>query len=466
MHSGGQAAIWWVRRDLRLADNPALRSAIDDGEAVLPVFVLEPTLMASAGQPRRAWLIAALHILDRDLRDIGGHGLSIARGDPAAVVPRLAKAHDAQRVHVTADFSPYGRSRDNRVARALGVYDIELSRTGSPYAVAPGTLQSGSGRPFQLFSPFHRAWMAHGVPEPAPAIRASEVQWLLADDQVRLEDPDEDLLPLVGEMPSRMTWQAWLSRESKGLADYDKLHGFPGADATSHLSIALRWGHLHPRTVLHDLARIRSNSAATLARQIAWRDFFADVLFHRPEAVREPIRHEFSNMPTDDPDRAETAAKRLKAWQEGRTGYPLVDAGMRQLLAQGWMHNRVRMVVASFLTKDLHIGWWHGANWFMEHLRDGDIAQNQLNWQWVAGCGTDAAPYFRIFNPTAQSEKFDADGSYIRRYVPELAEMPIEHLHKPWTAPGGVPKGYPEPIVVHAVERKEALDRYAVVRGL
>ncbi|HEX3199004.1 MAG TPA: deoxyribodipyrimidine photo-lyase [Propionibacteriaceae bacterium] len=466
MHSGGQAAIWWVRRDLRLADNPALRSAIDDGEAVLPVFVLDPTLMASAGQPRRAWLIAALHILDRDLRDIGGHGLSIARGDPAAVVPRLAKAHDAQRVHVTADFSPYGRSRDNRVAHALGVYDIELSRTGSPYAVAPGTLQSGSGRPFQLFSPFHRAWMAHGVPEPAPAIRASEVQWLLADDQVRLEDPDEDLLPLVGEMPSRMTWQAWLSGESKGLADYDKLHGFPGADATSHLSIALRWGHLHPRTVLHDLARIRSNSAATLARQIAWRDFFADVLFHRPEAVREPIRHEFSNLPTDDPDRAETAAKRLKAWQEGRTGYPLVDAGMRQLLAQGWMHNRVRMVVASFLTKDLHIGWWHGANWFMEHLRDGDIAQNQLNWQWVAGCGTDAAPYFRIFNPTAQSEKFDADGSYIRRYVPELAEMPIEHLHKPWTAPGGVPKGYPEPIVVHAVERKEALDRYAVVRGL
>jgi deoxyribodipyrimidine photo-lyase len=466
MRSGGQAAIWWVRRDLRLADNPALRSAIDEGEAVLPVFVLDPALMASAGQPRRAWLIAALHILDRDLRDIGGHGLSIVRGDPAAVVPRLARAYDAQRVHVTADFSPYGRSRDNRVAHALGVYDIELSRTGSPYAVAPGTLKSGSGRPFQLFSPFHRAWIAHGVQEPAPAIRANEVQWLLADDQVRLGNPDEDLLPLVGEMPSRKAWRAWLSGESKGLADYDKLHDFPGADATSHLSIALRWGHLHPRTVLHDLARIRSNGAAALTRQIAWRDFFADVLFHRPEAVRQPIRHEFSNMPTDDPDRVEAAAKRLKAWQEGMTGYPLVDAGMRQLLAQGWMHNRVRMVVASFLTKDLHIGWWHGANWFMEHLRDGDIAQNQLNWQWVAGCGTDAAPYFRIFNPTAQSEKFDADGSYIRRYVPELAKMPIEHLHKPWTAPEGVPKGYPEPIVVHAVERKEALDRYAVVRGL
>jgi deoxyribodipyrimidine photo-lyase len=154
----------------------------------------------------------------------------------------------------------------------------------------------------------------------------------------------------------------------------------------------------------------------------------------------------------------------LAAWQQGRTGFPLVDAGMRQLLAEGWMHNRVRMVVASFLIKDLHIGWWHGADWFMERLRDGDIAQNQLNWQWVAGCGTDAAPYFRIFNPTSQAKKFDADGSYIRRYVPELADVPIEHLHAPWEAPGGVPTGYPEPIVDHAAERQEALDRYAGIR--
>ena len=178
MHSHGQAAIWWVRRDLRLADNPALRSAIDDGEAVLPLFVLDPALMASAGQARRAWLIAALHVLDRDLRDTGGHGVSVVGGAPADVVPRLAKALDAQRVHVTADFSPYGRSRDNRVAQALGVYDIELSRTGSPYAVAPGTLKSDSGRPFQLFSPFHRAWMAHGVHEPAPARARCSGCWL------------------------------------------------------------------------------------------------------------------------------------------------------------------------------------------------------------------------------------------------------------------------------------------------
>ena len=197
---------------------------------------------------------------------------------------------------------------------------------------------------------------------------------------------------------------------------------------------------------------------------MAWRDFFADVLYRRPDAVTQPIRPEFKAMPIDDMEHDKATQARFKAWQQGRTGFPLVDAGMRQLLAEGWMHNRVRMVVASFLIKDLHIGWWHGADWFMERLRDGDIAQNQLNWQWVAGCGTDAAPYFRIFNPTSQAKKFDAEGTYIKRYVPELADVPIEHLHAPWDAVGGVPTGYPEPIVDHAAERQEALDRYASIR--
>ena len=465
MLSDRQVAIWWVRRDFRLADNPALRSAIDDGEAVLPLFVLDPALLESAGQARRKWLIAALSALDRDLRESAGPGLSVIRGKPTAVIPRLAKRHLAKRVHISADFGPYGRSRDERVAQLLGEDDIELIRSGSPYAVAPGTLKNRSGQPFQVFSPFHRAWLAHGVPDPAPGVRASSVEWLRDKTSRQLEDPDEDLLPLVGEKAARKAWRTWLRRDSEGVGDYAKLHDFPGVDATSHLSIALRWGHLHPRTVLYDLREHRSNGAAALARQIAWRDFFADVLFHRPDAVSQPIRGEFAKMPTDDPDRTKTTAERLQAWKDGKTGYPLVDAGMRQLQAEGWMHNRVRMVVASFLIKDLHIGWWHGADWFMEHLRDGDIAQNQLNWQWVAGCGTDAAPYFRIFNPTGQAEKFDPDGSYIRRYVSELADLPLEHLHQPWAAPSGVPRGYPEPIIDHAVERQEALDRYAVVKG-
>ena len=465
MASAGQVAIWWVRRDFRLADNPALRSAIDDGESVLPLFVLDPALLSTAGRVRREWLMAVLFALDHELRDAGGHGLHVVRGKPATVVPRVAKTYDAQRIHISADFGPYGRSRDERVAHALSGEELELTRTGSPYAIAPGTLMNRSGNPFQVFTPFHNAWLEHGVHDPATAVRASSVSWLGTKDGVQLEKPDADLLPLVGEKTATKAWRAWLRKNSEGVADYAKLHDFPGVDATSHLSIALRWGHLHPRTVLHDLSSLRSKGAAALARQIAWRDFFADVLFHRPDAVSKPIRPEFAKMPTDEPDRTTTAAERLTAWKEGKTGYPLVDAGMRQLQAEGWMHNRVRMVVASFLIKDLHIGWWHGADWFMECLRDGDIAQNQLNWQWVAGCGTDAAPYFRIFNPTGQAEKFDPEGDYIRRYVPELADLPIDHLHEPWAAPDGVPDGYREPIVDHAVERKEALDRYAVVKG-
>ena len=464
MSDQAHPSAWWVRRDFRLADNPALRAAIDEGEAVLPLFVLDPVLLASAGTARKAWLLAALHALDQDLQEAGAAGLSVVRGRPVGVVPQVALECGARQVHISSDFGPYGRSRDERVEAALTRSGLELRRTGSPYAVAPGTLRNGSGGPFQVFSPFHRAWLDHGVNDPAPGVRASTVTWLPAKDRVTVERPDPALTELAGEKPARRAWQAWLHQDSEGVADYAKLHDFPGPDATSHLSIALRWGHLHPRTALHDLAPLRSAGATALTRQLAWRDFFADVLLHRPDAATQPIRAEFTNMPTDEPDQSETAAGRLEAWQQGRTGYPLVDAGMRQLQAEGWMHNRVRMVVASFLIKDLHIGWWHGAAWFMTHLRDGDIAQNQLNWQWVAGCGTDPAPYFRIFNPITQSEKFDGSGEYIRRYVPELANVPIEHLHQPWRAPDGPPPGYPAPIVDHAAERKEALERYATIK--
>jgi deoxyribodipyrimidine photo-lyase len=465
MAANPRPALWWVRRDFRLADNPALRAAISDGGGVLPLFVLDPVLLRSAGHARKAWLLAALHALDLELRYGGGPGLSVVRGKPVQVVPRVAKAIGAAGIHISADFAPYGRGRDDAVEQGLAGAGIRLGRTGSPYAVAPGTLTNSSAEPFKVFSPFHRAWLDHGVHDPAPDVRAGSVDWLKADEQEPVEDPGPDLARLAGERPAQQAWQAWLRKDTEGVEDYDELHDFPGPDATSHLSIALRWGHLHPRTVLADLRPLRSKGAQALARQIAWRDFFADTLFHRPDAVTQPIRPEFAGMPTDEPEKLKTAAERLQAWQQGRTGYPLVDAGMRQLQAAGWMHNRVRMVVASFLIKDLHIGWWHGAEWFMTHLRDGDIAQNQLNWQWVAGCGTDPAPFFRIFNPVTQSEKFDPHGTYIRRWVPELAAVPDDHLHQPWLAPDGVPAGYPKPIVDHAAERKEALNRYATISG-
>jgi deoxyribodipyrimidine photo-lyase len=464
MHASPSATSWWVRRDLRLADNPALLAAVAEGVPVLPFFVLDPVLLRSAGLGRRAWLLAALHALDSDLRVAGGPGLSVLEGRPADVVPRVAREIGARSVHVSADFAPYGRRRDAGVHAALGAVDAALVATGSPYAVAPGTLRNGYDLPFKVFSPFHRAWLGQGVHGPAPAVAVDQVDWLAAEGRVNPEAPEPDLVAVAGEEHALASWHAWLDRTSEGPADYKRLHNVPGADATAHISPALRWGHLHPRTVLADLAERPSEGASAIARQVAWRDFYADVLLHRPDAVTQPIKHEFRDLPTDDPVPGSVPAERLQAWEEGRTGYPLVDAGMRQMVAEGWMHNRLRLVTGSFLVKDLHLGWWHGADVYMRHLRDGDVAQNQLNWQWVAGCGNDPAPYYRVFNPVLQSEKFDPDGSYIRRYVPELADVPLPHLHTPWTAPGGPPPGYPPPIVDHAAERKESLARYAALR--
>jgi len=465
MASADRPAIWWLRRDFRLRDNPALRAAVDAGGPILPLFVLDPVLLRSPGKGRGPWLRASLAALDADLRSGGGPGLTVVHGEPAIEVLRIAREVGAERVHISADFAPYGLRRDAAVEWSLTDQGLELQRTGSPYAVAPGTLHNEEGQPFQVFSPFHRAWLAHGARSPATAVDPNEVIWVAAQDRLPVEAAEDDLTGLAGEAHARRVWQEWRERDDAGVGDYKRLHNLPGIDATSHMSIALRWGHLHPRTLLADLAPLRSQGSQAYTRQLAWRDFYGDVLFHRPDAVTKAVRPAFEAMATDDPGRNATAAERLEAWKQGRTGYPLVDAGMRQLLAEGWMHNRIRMVVASFLIKDLHIGWQHGAAFFMERLRDGELAQNHLNWQWVAGSGTDPAPYFRVFNPITQSEKFDPDGAYIRRYVSELADLPLEHLHEPWKDPAGLPGGYPGPIVNHAAERKEALDRYAAIRG-
>jgi deoxyribodipyrimidine photo-lyase len=465
MSPAGTPAIWWVRRDLRLGDNPALLAAVASGAAVLPLFVLDPVLLKSAGSVRTAWLMASLAQLDADLRDLGSAGLSVVSGRPSTQVLEVAQQVGAGSVHISADFAPYGRRRDEGVRAALAEASVELRATGSPYAVAPGRLLNQSGRPFQVFTPYWRAWSEHGYHGPADALDPAGVTWLAAPDRTELPTINPEVAGLVGETRALKAWHAWLNRERDGVDDYAKQNNFPAPDATSHLSVALRWGYLHPRTLLTDAREHQSKGAAAFSRQIVWRDFYADVLYHRPDAVTQPIRPGFKEMPADDPETDRAAADRLRAWQQGRTGFPLVDAGMRQLLAENWMHNRVRMVVASFLVKDLHIGWWHGADWFMQQLRDGDIAQNQLNWQWVAGCGNDAAPYYRVFNPTTQSEKFDADGAYIRRYVPELAHVEKRYVHEPWASPDALPEGYPAPIVDHAAERKVALANYELVRS-
>ncbi|HYP43767.1 MAG TPA: deoxyribodipyrimidine photo-lyase [Propionibacteriaceae bacterium] len=463
MNSPQPPAVWWVRRDFRLADNPALLAAASSG-TVVALFVLDPVLLRSAGPARTAWLNAALHDLNADLRAGGGPGLNVLRGRPAEVLPRVARAVGAEQVHVSADFAPYGRRRDAAVEAALAAAGVELQATGSPYAVAPGTIVKSDGTPFQVFTPFHRAWLAHGVHPPAATLDPTTVEWLAVNDRESVPEADPEVASRVGESVALTSWRTWLDRDRLGADDYVKMNNFPGADGTSHMSKALRWGHVHPRTLLAGLSTHQTKGAAAHARQVAWRDFFADVLYQRPDAVSEPVRSEFKQMRSDDPSDPVTAA-RFEAWKQGRTGYPLVDAGMRQMLQDNWMHNRIRLVTASFLIKDLHVPWTDGAAYFMEHLHDGDIAQNQLNWQWVAGCGTDAAPYFRVFNPTGQAEKFDPDADYIRRYVPELADVKNDHIFEPWTSPGGLPGGYPAPIVDHAAERLESLQRYEAMRS-
>jgi deoxyribodipyrimidine photo-lyase len=268
--------------------------------------------------------------------------------------------------------------------------------------------------------------------------------------------PDGLALPAAGERAAHRRWHDFLDRR---LDDYAATRDRADLDTTSRMSVHLKWGEIHPRTILADLARRPGAGATRYATELAWREFYADVLAARPESARQYLRGEFASMQYNEPGPA------LTAWCDGRTGYPIVDAGMRQLRAEGWMHNRIRMVVASFLVKDLHIEWRHGARHFMAWLLDADLASNQHGWQWTAGCGTDAAPYVRIFNPTLQGKRFDPHGDYVRRYVPALAEVDQKWIHQPWSLPGGPPRGYPAPILDHDRERRESLRRLGTLRG-
>jgi deoxyribodipyrimidine photo-lyase len=401
----------------------------------VPVFVLDPALLRPAGANRVAFLLGAL----ADLRERTGGTLRVVRGDPVEVIPRLAEGMDA--VHVSSDHGPYGRARDAAVAER-----VDLVATGSPYGVTPGRLVKADGSPYRVFTPFHKAWVSHGIRRPAE--QPAEIPWY--DGGL----PTEELpAPRATAHLPEPTEAAALARWEEFDADrYDATRN--SADGTSRLSPYLRWGLLHPRTLHAALGR--SEGAQAFGRELVWRDFYADVLWHQPQSAREDLNR--LALAYEEPGAS------FDAWREGRTGFPYVDAAMRQLLAEGWVPNRARMVVASFLTKDLHLHWWHGARHFMEHLVDGDLASNQHGWQWVAGTGTDAAPYHRVFNPVLQGKAHDPDGSYVRRWVPELRSVPDRAIHEPWTLEQP-PDGYPPPVVDHARERVEALERYRRSKG-
>jgi deoxyribodipyrimidine photo-lyase len=308
-----------------------------------------------------------------------------------------------------------------------------------------------------VFTPYSKSWAAHGWRAPVAAPRV--VSWLPARDSAGLPDvpdlPDVDL-PDAGEDAARERLSAFLDGP---IRDYATERNRPDHEGTSGLSVHLKYGELHPRTILAELARHRGVGADTFRNELCWREFYADVLFHRPASLWESLDARVGGIHTDSGKRAD---ERFAAWASGRTGYPIVDAGMRQLRAVGWMHNRVRMITASFLVKDLHLPWQRGAAHFLDLLVDADYASNNHNWQWVAGTGTDAAPYVRVFNPVTQGKKFDPDGAYVRKWVPELGGVGSAAIHEPWTLPEQ-PDGYPEPIVDHATERKETLARFSRV---
>jgi len=440
----------WFRRDLRLADHPALTRAAEAGE-VVPLFVVDPAFRRS-GAPRKAFLAGALAALDEST----GGALVVRTGDPVEVVPALAAEVGAERVVVTEDHGPYGRRRDAAVADALGAGGRRLRAVGTSYAVAPGATRKGDGTPFAVFTPFSRAWAQIGWDAPLPV---PDVRWHgrphVPSEPLPTGDPHGMQLPEPGERAAHERLEDFLAAS---LDRYGDDRDKPGVPATSRLSPYLRWGNLHPRQALVHLGDDPSHRK--FRAELAWREFYADVLFHRPETAWRNLQPKMDRLPVDTDG---AARERFAAWQAGRTGFPIVDAGMRQLAATGWMHNRVRMIVASFLVKDLHLPWQWGARHFLDLLVDGDLASNSHGWQWTAGTGTDAAPYFRVFNPTSQALKFDADGAYVRRWVPELAHLDVPDLHDP--PPLLRPAGYPAPMVDHGAERAEALRRYGLVTG-
>lgn len=465
-HAPGPAILWF-RRDLRLSDHPALAAAAADaGRAgILAVFVVDPSLTAGAGSARLECLRRALRNLDTEL----GGKLLLVRGAPDEQIPRIARHLGARRVHVTGEPTPTGRKRDSGVNKRLSEDGAELVATGTPYAVSPGRILTGDHAPYKVFTPFRRAWYEHGWPAPAET-GPGTATWLdpaTVPGGIPLGEalggaaPDGADFPDVGERAARA---AWTSFYADGLAAYSRERDRPDLDSTSRMSVHLKFGTIHPRTMLADLATLGPSddldaelSAArdAFASELAWREFYADVLYNRPDTAHGNVYRVWDGYPWASGTEADTD---FEAWASGHTGYPIVDAGMRQLRAQGWMHNRLRMVTASFLTKDLHIDWRRGARHFMDLLIDGDIASNQHGWQWTAGTGTDASPFFRIFNPITQGKRFDPEGDYVRRWVPELQDVAGAAVHGPF--PDGV-GDYPPPIVDHSEQRQIALAQYA-----
>jgi deoxyribodipyrimidine photo-lyase len=455
-----RTAIWWVRRDLRLRDNPALSAALEHAEQVLPVFVIDPALLASdtISKKRLAFLFEGLRRLDADLRARGSR-LIVRRGVPSDVLAGLADESGAGEIFAEADYSPYAKRRDERVGKSLPLKLLD-GVTLRP----PGTVLKGDGEFYSVFTPFSRAWKSQ-----PPPIRADI---LPAPSRIPTPDydpgtiPDEPALPEgvpfePGEASARQRLSDFTEGANPPIARYHELRDRVDLASTSGLSPYLRFGMISVREAVvtaYEAIEAALAGAEKWLDELIWREFFIHILARFPHVRTGSFHAVYDNIQWENDDWV------FQVWSEGRTGYPLIDAGMRQLAETGWMHNRARMITASFLVKDLLIDWRWGELWFMRHLVDGDPAANNGGWQWSAGTGTDAAPYFRVFNPTSQAKKHDPDGAYIRRWVPELRDAPDKLIHTPWRIPADDRHGYPDPIVDHKWARQRALAAYRRAR--
>lgn len=471
----------WFRQDLRLADNPALQAAAQEGDPLICLYVLDQRIGAAS----RWWLHGSLRDLARRLEALGQR-LLLRQGDPLAILRELAERHELREVGWSRLHGPEDRQRDRQVQTELERLGVSVTTGNAGLGREPWEITQGKGQPYKVFTPFAKAWFKAGdlpAPLPAPERMPPPPPDLAEGD--RLEDwalrptrPDwaqglhEHWGDRIGEGAARTSLAAFVDED---LADYGRRRDRMDVAGTSSMSPHLHVGEISPRQIFHAVQGAVENGLASqpqaflFLRQLVWREFAHATLFHFPQLPDRPLRPAFAAFPW----RKDEDGRLMRAWRTGRTGYPLVDAAMRQLWRTGWMHNRARLVAGSFLTKDLLLPWQAGATWFMETLVDADLADNALGWQWVAGCGVDASPFFRIFNPVLQSRKFDPDGAYIRRWVPELAGLPDRLLHAPWEADPQdllqadvtLGKTYPRPIVDHARARERALEAYKSLRN-
>jgi deoxyribodipyrimidine photo-lyase len=451
-----QTSIWWIRRDLRLHDNTALEHALNNDKTVVPLFILDPALLSTPPANRDYFLFDALRSLDADLRKKGSR-LIVRRGRPIQILRKLVNEIDADLVSAEADYSPYAKKRDEEIGKQLPLVTL-----GGLTVYPPQAVLKNDGTPYTVYTPFSRVWKS--LPHPGHPLTASDSLPPVPESIYSETIPESrtfDGFP-ANERAARQRLDQFLSSE---IFHYGDRRNMLAQDGTSRISPYLKFGLLSIREAVHRAHSLitdtenqtERSSCVTWLNELIWREFYFSILAHFPGVTKESFRENLRAIHWSDDKVA------LRAWQEGLTGYPIVDAAMRQLKQSGWMHTRARMITASFLTKDLLIDWREGERWFMHHLIDGDPASNNGGWQWTAGTGTDAAPYFRIFNPILQSKKFDPHGEYIRHWVPQLAHVSGDDIHAPWENPD-LKLDYPAPIVDHSAAREHTRAAYKAAK--